>query len=93
MNWSFRNMICKVTNTECTPSLICGNCPHNTDKLKLKYRMLSYDKIEQDKVMNGKQTYKQKKKFEKLLQKLLDKGVIKSWYYNGSYHVTFNDTH
>lgn len=43
--------------------------------------------------MTGKQEYKAKKKFERLLQKWLDKGIIKSWYWNGSYHVTLNNTH
>lgn len=34
-----------------------------------------------------KKNFKQRKKFEKLLQKLKDKGVIFTWYYNGKYII------
>ena len=34
-----------------------------------------------------KKNFKLRKKFEKLLQKLKDKGVIFTWYYNGKYIV------
>ena len=34
-----------------------------------------------------KKNFKQRKRFEKLLQKLKDKGVIFTWYYNGKYIV------
>lgn len=33
--------------------------------------------------------YKKRKKFERYLQKLMDKGWIKSWYWNGKYIVDF----
>jgi hypothetical protein len=79
-----------VSKSECTPSLVCGNCPNNK---KPGMKFYGFDKIGQDGVMTGKQVYKQRKKFEKLLQKMLDKKIIKSWFYNGEYHITFNETH
>ena len=79
-----------ASKSECTPSLVCGNCPNNK---KPGMKFYGFDKIGQDGVMTGKQVYKQRKKFEKLLQKMLDKKIIKSWFYNGGYHITFNETH
>ena len=79
-----------ASNSECTPSLVCGNCPNNK---RPEYAYYGFDDTNNKEQMTGKQAYKTKKKFERLLQKWLDKGIIKAWYYNGSYHVTFNDTH
>lgn len=33
-----------------------------------------------------------KKGYETLLKELKDKGIIKSWYYNGSYNYEINET-
>ena len=56
-------------------------------------KFYGFDNIGQDGVMTGKHVYKQRKKFEKLLQKMLDKKIIKSWFYNGEYHIAFNEVH
>ncbi len=85
-----------ASNAQCVPSLVCGKCSHNTSlntKKLNELAMYGYDKINDDKVLTGKQVYKYKKKFEKYLQKLMDKGIIVSWHYNGDYRITFNEWH
>jgi len=38
-----------------------------------------------------KRYMKVRQKFERYLYKLMDKGLLKDWYYNGEYHVQFKD--
>ena len=79
-----------VSNARCEPSLVCGKCPNNK---RPRFSYHGFNITNNKEPMTGKQEYKARKKFERLLQKWLDKGIIKSWYWNGSYHVTLNNTH
>lgn len=79
-----------ASNARCEPSTGCGDCPNNK-RPRPGYAYYGFDDINNTKPMTIKQTYKTRKKFEKLLHKMLDKGIIKSWYWNGSYHITFNN--